>query len=195
MSGGEAVRLDNIKKSYNGKAILNGLTFEAKRGQPICLFGQSGCGKTTVLNIIAGLTKANGGSIIGNEGRISYVFQEDRLLEQLSAKENIMLTARNRKAADSFIEAAGLSECIDMYPADMSGGMKRRTAIARAVAFDGGIMLLDEPFNGIDAGRKKATDGSLKNFVSAKLCIMVTHDRTDAGLMDAEIFEIINNNY
>ena len=60
MSGGEAVRLDNIKKSYNGKAILNGLTFEAKRGQPICLFGQSGCGKTTVLNIIAGLTKANG---------------------------------------------------------------------------------------------------------------------------------------
>ena len=195
MSGGEAVRLDNIKKSYNGKAILNGLTFEAKRGQPICLFGQSGCGKTTVLNIIAGLTKANGGSIIGNEGRISYVFQEDRLLEQLSAKENIMLTARNRKAADSFIEAAGLSECIDMYPADMSGGMKRRTAIARAVAFDGGIMLLDEPFNGIDAGRKKAIAECLKSFVSDKLCIMVTHDRTDAGLMDAEIFEIINNNY
>ena len=183
MSGGEAVRLDNIKKSYNGKAILNGLTFEAKRGQPICLFGQSGCGKTTVLNIIAGL------------GRISYVFQEDRLLEQLSAKENIMLTARNRKAADSFIEAAGLSECIDMYPADMSGGMKRRTAIARAVAFDGGIMLLDEPFNGIDAGRKKAIAEFLKSFVSDKLCIMVTHDRTDAGLMDAEIFEIINNNY
>ena len=195
MSGGEAVRLDNIKKSYNGKAILNGLTFEAKRGQPICLFGQSGCGKTTVLNIIAGLTKANGGSIIGNEGRISYVFQEDRLLEQLSAKENIMLTARNRKAADSFIEAAGLSECIDMYPADMSGGMKRRTAIARAVAFDGGIMLLDEPFNGRDAGRKKAIAEFLKSFVSDKLCIMVTHDRTDAGLMDAEIFEIINNNY
>ena len=195
MSGGEAVRLDNIKKSYNGKAILNGLTFEAKRGQPICLFGQSGCGKTTVLNIIAGLTKANGGSIIGNEGRISYVFQEDRLLEQLGAKENIMLTARNRKAADSFIEAAGLSECIDMYPADMSGGMKRRTAIARAVAFDGGIMLLDEPFNGIDAGRKKAIAEFLKSFVSDKLCIMVTHDRTDAGLMDAEIFEIINNNY
>ena len=195
MSGGEAVRLDNIKKSYNGKAILNGLTFEAKRGQPICLFGQSGCGKTTVLNIIAGLTKANGGSIIGNEGRISYVLQEDRLLEQLSAKENIMLTARNRKAADSFIEAAGLSECIDMYPADMSGGMKRRTAIARAVAFDGGIMLLDEPFNGIDAGRKKAIAEFLKSFVSDKLCIMVTHDRTDAGLMDAEIFEIINNNY
>lgn len=195
MSGGEAVRLDNIKKSYNGKTILNGLTFEAKRGQPICLFGQSGCGKTTVLNIIAGLTKADGGSIIGNEGRISYVFQEDRLLEQLSAKENIMLTARNRKAADSFIEAAGLSECIDMYPADMSGGMKRRTAIARAVAFDGGIMLLDEPFNGIDAGRKKAIAEFLKSFVSDKLCIMVTHDRTDAGLMDAEIFEIINNNY
>lgn len=195
MSGGEAVRLDNIKKSYNGKAILNGLTFEAKRGQPICLFGQSGCGKTTVLNIIAGLTKADGGSIIGNEGRISYVFQEDRLLEQLSAKENIMLTARNRKAADSFIEAAGLSECIDMYPADMSGGMKRRTAIARAVAFDGGIMLLDEPFNGIDAGRKKAIAEFLKSFVSDKLCIMVTHDRTDSGLMDAEIFEIINNNY
>ena len=82
-----------------------------------------------------------------------------------------------------------------MYPADMSGGMKRRTAIARAVAFDGGIMLLDEPFNGIDAGRKKAIAEFLKSFVSDKLCIMVTHDRTDAGLMDAEIFEIINNNY
>lgn len=195
MSGGEAVRLDNIKKSYNGKTILNGLTFEAKRGQLICLFGQSGCGKTTVLNIIAGLTKADGGNITGNEGRISYVFQEDRLLEQLSAKENIMLTARNRKAADSFIEAAGLSECIDMYPADMSGGMKRRTAIARAVAFDGGIMLLDEPFNGIDAKRKEAIAEFLKSFASDKICIMVTHDRADAGLMDAEIFEIINNNY
>lgn len=195
MSGGEAVILDNIKKSYNGKAVLNGLTLEAERGQPVCLFGQSGCGKTTALNIIAGLTKADGGNITGNEGRISYVFQEDRLLEQLSVKENIMLTACNRKAADGFIAAAGLSDCIDMYPADMSGGMKRRTAIARAVAFDGGILLLDEPFNGIDEKRKEAIAEFLKSFASDKICIMVTHDRADAGLMGAKIFEIIDNNY
>ena len=180
----------DIVKSYGDKTVLKGVSFKAVPGRPICLFGPSGCGKTTLLNIAAGLIKADSGYMTDiGDAKISCVFQEDRLLPWSTAGENIMLSASSKEAAEKIIEASGLADCLDLYPESMSGGMKRRTAIARAAAFLGDIFLLDEPFNGIDAERKKKICSCLRELTSNKICIMVSHDRNDAELMNAEILE------
>ena len=143
------------------------------------------------MNIAAGLCKADGGSITGAEGRISYVFQEDRLLEWFTAEENIMMTAVNMPAVKKFINAAELEDCLDMYPLQMSGGMKKRTAMARAVGYDGDIILLDEPFNGIDNKRVEAIAEFMKDFIKDKICIVVTHNKHEADILGAKIIKII----
>lgn len=185
------MELKNIVKSYDSKKILDGLSLKAEKGETVCLFGPSGCGKTTVLNIIAGLVKPDSGEVRGNGGKISYVFQEDRLLEWSDCEENIMMTASNRKAADEFIHTAGLDESLTLLPKQMSGGMRKRAAIARAVGYDGDILLLDEPFNGIDEERAESIAEYLKKFVSEKICILVTHDIKEARWLNAKILEII----
>ena len=172
--------MTDIVKSYGDKKVLDGVSLRAERGKPICLFGPSGCGKTTLLNIAAGILKADSGTITKQGDRISYVFQEDRLLPHSTARENIMLSAKNKE------------EFLDTYPDSMSGGMKKRTAIARAVAFDGDIFLLDEPFNGIDEKRKIKICECIKEAVKNKICIIVSHDRRDAELLDAEL-KILDN--
>ncbi|MCD8036984.1 MAG: ATP-binding cassette domain-containing protein [Clostridiales bacterium] len=189
------MELKNITKSYDGRLVLNNFSMKAEKGEIMCLFGPSGCGKTTVLNIIAGLIKADRGEIFENAGKISYVFQEDRLLEWSTCRENIMLTASNKDKADEFIKISGLDDCLDLYPNQMSGGMRKRAAIARAVAYDGDIVLLDEPFNGIDEERAESIAKYLKDFVLDKICILVTHDMHHAKWMDAKIIDFINNSY
>lgn len=184
--------MTDIVKSYGDKKVLDGVSIRAERGKPVCLFGPSGCGKTTLLNIAAGILKADSGTITKQGDRVSYVFQEDRLLPHSTARENIMLSARNKELAEKIIEAAELEEFLDTYPDSMSGGMKKRTAIARAVAFDGDIFLLDEPFNGIDEKRKIKICECIKEAVKNKICIIVSHDRRDAELLDAEL-KFLNN--
>ncbi len=183
------MELKNIVKSYDGRRVLDGFSINAEKGGPVCLFGPSGCGKTTVLNIIAGLIKPDSGEIVGNGGKISYVFQEDRLLEWSNCEENIMLTASNVKKAKEFIHVAGLDDCMRLYPAQMSGGMRKRAAIARAVAYDGDIVLLDEPFDGIDEERAEKIAEFLRRFVSDKICILVTHDTRQAQWLNAKIIK------
>ena len=161
--------MTDIVKSYGDKKVLDGVSLRAERGKPVCLFGPSGCGKTTLLNIAAGILKADSGNITKQGDRVSYVFQEDRLLPHSTARENIMLSARNKELAEKIIEAAELEEFLDTYPDSMSGGMKKRTAIARAVAFDGDIFLLDEPFNGIDEKRKIKICECIKEAVKKKI--------------------------
>ena len=185
------MKFENVVKLYNGKKVLDSLSFEAEKGKPVCLFGESGSGKTTALNIAAGLCKADGGSITGAEGRISYVFQEDRLLEWFTAEENIMMTAVNIPAVKKIINVAELEDCLNMYPLQMSGGLKKRTAIARAVGYDGDIILLDEPFNGIDNKRVEAIAEFMKDFIKDKICIVVTHNKHEADILGAKIIKII----
>ncbi|GFI62323.1 taurine import ATP-binding protein TauB [Clostridiales bacterium] len=189
------MKLTNITKAYNGKKIIRNLSLVPEKGTPICIFGPSGCGKTTLLNIIAGLVKPDEGTVLLESEKISYVFQEDRLINWISAEENIFLTASNEKKAWEFIYKAGLEDCLKLYPLQMSGGMRRRTAIARAVAKDGEILLLDEPFNGIDKERKEAISRFLKGFAREKICIMVSHDMLEADMLGAEIINFIDINY
>ena len=183
------MKIQNISKTFDGKAVLENVSFTVEKGSPVCLFGASGCGKTTMLNIIAGLVEPDSGSIEGNRGRISYIFQEDRLLEWLTAEENIMLTVHNREAAEKFIKVAGLSESLNLYPSQMSGGMRKRTAIARAVAHDGEIFLMDEPFNGTDKRLVEEMTGFLREYIQDKIFILVSHNENEAELIGAELLK------
>lgn len=185
------MELKNIVKMYSGKKVLDKFSLSVEKGKPIFLFGESGCGKTTILNIVSGLTDIDSGEIKGTDGkRISYLFQEDRLLESATAEENIMLSAKNKDLSEKIIKICDISEFLNQYPSQMSGGMKRRVAIARAVAFDGEIVLLDEPFNGIDKKRVEEITEFLKDYFKDKISIIVSHNLAEANLLEAEIVYI-----
>lgn len=182
---------NSVYKCYNEKDVIRNFSAEIREGKPVCFFGESGCGKTTLINIAAGLVKPDKGKIITEKiAHTSVVFQEDRLLESCTAEENIMLSAKNTELAHKISDVCGITEFLKLYPNEMSGGMKKRTAIARAVAFDGDMLLLDEPFNGIDEERIDKIIRFLKTYIENKVCIIVTHDINQAKKLNAKIIYI-----
>lgn len=152
-------------------------------GTTLCS-GPSGTGKTTLLRVLLGLQKPHGGTVTGLEGlRLSAVFQEDRLLPWYSAKENVALVSDEQTAKQS-LTLLGLAQDMDKLPAELSGGMRRRVAIARAMAYGGDLLLLDEPFTGLDAISKKNAADALLNL--KKPILLVTHDAEEAELLHAQ---------
>ena len=173
--------------SYPGKEIFKDLSLEFPDQGTIALMGPSGMGKTTLLRLLAGLEKPASGQIKGSgQKKISFLFQEDRLLPWLTAKKNVALAADEEKAAywlsQMEIENAAQS------PLEMSGGMQRRVALARAMAYEGDILLLDEPFKGLDESLRARIAGRIRE--KAALTVLSIHDRTEAALMGAEIWEL-----
>jgi len=149
---------DKASKRYGDKVVLEDFSFLLPGNGTIVLMGPSGCGKTTLLRLLAGLEQPDSGQVALAQGkRLSMVFQEDRLLEVLTARENILavLPPESASIADRCLEQCGLTEEANLYPGEMSGGMKRRLAIARAVAFGGDLLLLDEPFKGLDMDTRR----------------------------------------
>ena len=186
------LKFENVYKAFDNKDVLCDISFKVEKGKTRCFIGPSGCGKTTILNLIAGLIEVDSGEIIGTMNKkISYVFQEDRLVEGISAIDNIEMALRNNGALNEFLEISHMKKHIDLYPEDMSGGMKKRVNIARAIAFDGDIILLDEPFNGIDEKMAETIAQFLKQILKDKICILVTHDKREAEMLDAEIISML----
>ena len=144
--------LNGIKATANGLEILSGITFDVQPGEITVLIGPSGCGKTTLLNIISGIRKPEGGTCSTDGSRISYMFQESRLLPWRTVLENIKLAAPSSDDVGKMIEAVGLSGFEDYYPDELSGGMAKRCALARAFCRGGGYYLMDEPFQALDYG-------------------------------------------
>ncbi len=145
------IRFDDVSFSYPGKPVLSHFSFEIGPHDRICLFGPSGCGKTTIARLLLGLERPALGRITGAEGlRAAVVFQEDRLLPWKSVLENAALATGDLESARNALAQLGLSAEENSYPDALSGGMKRRLAIARAVATPADIMVLDEPFTGLD---------------------------------------------
>ncbi|MCQ2440420.1 MAG: ATP-binding cassette domain-containing protein [Clostridia bacterium] len=181
--------LKNINFSYDEKQIINDFSLKVNANECVCLYGESGCGKTTVLKIIAGLLKPQSGSIT-NLKNVSYVFQEDRLIPHLSVLQNVTLfLPKDRKAvAKELIGEAGLIEFINKKPDELSGGMKRRLSIVRAVAFGGDALLLDEPFNGLDTDNKVLMANIInREFTEkGKPIIMVSHVDEDIEILNAK---------
>ena len=155
-----AIEIKNVSKTYRGESapVLDDINVTLEAGEFVCLLGASGCGKTTLLNLVSGLDVTSSGSIEKN-GRVSVIFQESALFPWLSAGRNIELALRaagvpkaeRKDRARELLRLVHLDQAYDKRPHELSGGMKQRVAIARALAQDAKILLMDEPFAALDA--------------------------------------------
>ncbi len=160
---GIALRVTSIYKSFGGRLVLNGVSIEARRGEVVAIVGPNGSGKTTLLRIIAGLEKPDKGRV-EIHGRALLVFQENLLLPWKKLRDNIALGLvyaglPRREIERKVSEAAkllGLTEYLDKYPWQVSGGTARKAAIARILVLDPDILLLDEPLAGLDIRTRRA---------------------------------------
>lgn len=179
------VRVENVSKNFEGKEVIKNFSLELPKTGIYCLLGASGAGKTTLLRLIAGLDMPDSGRIIGTEGKkISFVFQGDRLLPSSTAFENIAV-ASSPETAKLWLKRLELDDAADKKPDKLSGGMARRVALARALAFGGDILLLDEPFKGFDSELKKRVIPYITDFAKNALVVLVTHDEQEAAIADA----------
>lgn len=171
------IEVKSISKSFDGKEILNNVTFTVNEGECVALTGASGAGKTTLMRIIAGLEAPDSGEVIFSERlKCSFVFQENRLLENKTVLENILSVAPDKKRALYFLEGCALSEDASKKAGLLSGGMKRRLAIARALSYGGDIYFLDEPLRELDGETLQAVAKLIKEEISEKTAILITHD-------------------
>ncbi|NLP47471.1 MAG: ABC transporter ATP-binding protein [Clostridiales bacterium] len=184
------LKIENISKSFGQKKVLQNLSLDLPAEGIVALLGNSGAGKTTLLRIIAGLETPDSGRVLGLEGKhISYVFQNDRLLKGFSALENVALVS-DRETARLWLQNFGMGDALDKKPGLLSGGMRRRVALARGLAFAkaGGILLLDEPFKGLDKDLKQRIIPYVQKIAQDSLVILVTHDKKEAGLASVNYF-------
>ena len=175
----------SISKKYNEKLILDNINFEMFSGEILGLLGPSGIGKTTLLNILVGLEKETSGEIINyHNNKIGYVFQEDRLLNWLTLFENIKLIKEDidEKIIWENLSLVGLKDYYNYFPKELSGGMRQRGSIARALTFAGDIMLFDEPFKSLDIKLRFELLDLMRKLKEEKntSILFVTHDIEEA---------------
>ena len=176
--------LTRVSKVYGGQIVLQDLDLTIPGGKITAVMGPSGLGKTTLLKILLGLEDCEG-SVDGLDGRkVSTVFQESRLLPWLTLRQNLELVygAGHEKAIDRALARMELTDAADKRPSELSGGMQRRGALARALAYDGDVLILDEPFTGLDEELKDRIAGSLcaQWREGQKTVLFVTHDSAEA---------------
>ena len=203
------IRIRNLSKSFGGKSVLENFSADLPAGSISALMAPSGSGKTTLLNLIAGLMPADDGSIVfdteesGNAHPVSFsagknddcrtvsfsaVFQEDRLLNEMTAESNVRLVNPSLSLSDTINAMAelGLRESTYQSVRELSGGMKRRVAILRAVLHDSDILLLDEPFQGLDEETRKTVISFLRKKAENRTVLLITHNKEDAEDCGAE---------
>ena len=190
------LKLQNISFSYGKKKVFDNLSLSLNDGEILAVMGPSGCGKSTLLNLIAGLRKPIDGKIETDAVRISYAFQEPRLFPWLTVTQNLAAVLPEKENADSKIANAlatvVLSDSAYLYPAELSGGMKSRASLARALAYGGELFLLDEPFAALNEELRKDLCTTLRQEFKARgaSAILVTHQLSDAQALADRILTI-----
>ena len=169
--------------------VLKDLSFKVDKGNIYVLIGPSGCGKSTILNLVAGIHKPTNGTIT-KPNSIGYMFQKDNLLEWLTILDNVLLGLKIQKKitqetfnyAKELLIKYGLEEFIDSYPSELSGGMRQRVALIRAIIINPKMLLLDEPFSALDSQTRIEVSHDIYKIINdLKITtIMVTHDINEA---------------
>jgi NitT/TauT family transport system ATP-binding protein len=198
------IEIKGLKKVFQTQSgplkVFEDLNITIREGEVLAVLGPSGCGKTTLLHLLAGMEEASGGVVSGvplseTTGRasLSYLFQEPRLLPWMSVCENIDLILQNhlpskverKKRINQFIDLVGLSGFADFRPAHLSGGMRQRAAVARAFAYPSRLILMDEPFQSLDADLKYQLISSYKDIWlrEPRTTVLVTHDIQEALML------------
>lgn len=189
-----SITLSHVWKSYGTLQVLRDVTFSLSDGKIVCLTAPSGRGKTTLLRLLLGLEQPDWGQITGLDGvRLSAVFQEDRLLDGLSAAENLRFVlgrAFDEDAAQVLLKELGLGDCDGKPVGAFSGGMRRRVALARALSVRFDLLILDEPFTGLDEHAKRAAAACILRRRRGKTTVLVSHDPSEALLLGASVLSL-----
>ena len=179
------IEIRNLCKAYGEKTVLKDLSLTVTPGELNCIMAPSGYGKTTLLRILAGLETPDSGTVTGVPEKLSFVLQEDRLCEDFCAVSNV------RFATGKTVSKAQITDCLEKLGLPdgnipvkkLSGGMKRRVAIARALCSDWDLLIMDEPFKGLDAALKQNVMDYVKERIKGKTVLFVTHDSAEAAYM------------
>jgi len=199
--------IEGVHMVFGASKILSGIDLTIRKGEFVTLIGHSGCGKSTLLNLVAGLLKPSAGVLILAEREIAgpgpdrgVVFQNHSLLPWLTCSENVYLAVervfsdRRRERTRAALELVGLSHAENKYPHQISGGMKQRVGIARALAMEPKVLLLDEPFGALDALTRATLQDELMRIVArtGSTVLMVTHDVDEAVLLSDRVVMMTN---
>ena len=197
-----AITLRNVAKQHSmpgghSLRVLDDISFEAADRSFTSILGPSGCGKSTILNLIAGLDRQSSGQIAVDGNRIGFVFQQPRLLNWRTVAQNVILPLEQQKfdkndlrsLAGKYLALVGLSGHEDYYPLQLSGGMQQRVAIARALAIDPDILLMDEPFSGLDEMTARKLRQELLRIwqETGKTILFVTHSISESVFLSQQI--------
>jgi nitrate/nitrite transport system ATP-binding protein len=207
------LKIEGLAKTYPGNTepVFDGVNIDIFRGEFVCIIGHSGCGKTTILNVLAGLESASSGHVFMDGREVAgpslergVVFQGHALMPWLTVRQNIAFAVRSKWADWSsakvdvhvrkYIELVGLTTAIDKKPSALSGGMKQRVGIARAFAIEPKMLLLDEPFGALDALTRGTIQDELMSIVreTQQTVFMITHDVDEAVLLADKILLMSN---
>src|SRR5574343_896282 len=206
------LKIERLSKAYNpAKPVFADVSFDIAKGEFVCIIGHSGCGKTTILNVLAGLEQASDGhvfmanrEVVGPGLERGVVFQGHALMPWLTVRQNIAFAVRSkwpdwsRAQVDAqvvkYVELVGLGAHLDKKPSQLSGGMKQRVGIARAFAIEPRMLLLDEPFGALDALTRGTIQDELLKIVQAthQTVFMITHDVDEAILLADRILLMSN---
>lgn len=177
--------IQNLTKRFGEKIVFRDFSIVFPSGITSTIMGKSGVGKTTLMRILLGLESYDSGHIYGIPKKKAVVFQENRLLEELSAFSNIKLTASKEKDIHQALEKLGLGDSMHLPVKELSGGMKRRVSLARALLSSYELLILDEPFSGLDEKTKMKTADFIREENYHRTCLFITHDRNDASLLNS----------
>jgi nitrate/nitrite transport system ATP-binding protein len=205
------LQIQGLAKRYPGATVFEGVNFAMEKGEFICIIGHSGCGKTTILNVLAGLDAASGGTVIMDNREVAgpsldrgVVFQGHALMPWLSVLNNIAFAVKSRWPdwnrvqvqihCQKFIDLVGLTGSEHKKPSQLSGGMKQRVGIARAFAIQPKMLLLDEPFGALDALTRGTIQDELVRICAAtrQTVFMITHD-VDESILLADRILLMSN--
>ena len=185
--------ISHVYKDFGRGPVLRDVSLTVRQGETVCLMGPSGLGKTTLLRCVAGLERPESGSITGVPERLGYVFQEDRLCGVFSAVANVRLaTGRTLPEAEILrhLEELGLAGSARRPVSQLSGGMRRRVAIARAVCAGPRLLLLDEAFKGLDEQCRRDTVAYIRRHTPGASLLCVTHDPEEAALLGGRCLDL-----
>ena len=192
-----SIIITDLCKTFDDNEVLKNVNITLKDNSIYCLMGSSGIGKTTILRILMGLEHADSGSISGiNNKSISCMFQEDRLIPDLSAIDNVRIVLRgknNREEVRNNLLSILPDDSLDMPVSSLSGGMKRRVALARALSYPGKLIILDEPFTGLDKDTKLNVIDYILKMRNNRTLLIATHGTDDVNLLGAEIIKLDKN--
>ena len=206
------LKVERLAKAYQAaRPVFADVSFEMSRGEFVCIIGHSGCGKTTILNVLAGLDTASSGNVFMDGREVAgpslergVVFQGHALMPWLTVRQNIAFAVKSRwpdwgkeevKAqVEKYVAMVGLSHAIDRKPSELSGGMKQRVGIARAFSIQPKMLLLDEPFGALDALTRGTIQDELMGIVrqTQQTVFMITHDVDEAILLADRILLMSN---